>query len=91
MLRVLKLAIKLALEYEANVEAVRIGCIFHDVKKGIDPKGHELRTAMLAEKYLKSKNSSEDLIDKVKKMILKHHSDPNKLVGVGRKNTMGCR
>lgn len=78
-LRVLKVATKLALKYNADIEAVRLACIFHDSKRGIKPENHELRSAALAEKYLKERNYPLKFIVKVKEIILKHHEEPGKL------------
>ncbi len=78
-LRVLKIATKLALKHNANVEAVRLACIFHDSERGAESENHELRSATLAEKYLKEKGYPLSFIVKVKEIILKHHEKPDKL------------
>ena len=83
--RVLKLATELAIKYNADVEAVRISCLFHDAERGFRPENHEKRSASLAEKYLRESNASTSLIEKVKKIILNHHSDPDKLETIEEK------
>jgi len=83
-LRVLNLATRLALKYGADVEAVRLSCIFHDAERGLNSKGHEERAARLAEDYLKAVKA-EQLIDKVRRIILKHHADPLSLETIEEK------
>lgn len=70
---------KLALKYNADVEAVRLTCIFHDSERRDKPENHELRSAVLAEKYLKERGYSLSFIVKVKEIILKHHEKHDKL------------
>jgi len=83
--RVLHLATKLAIKYGADIEAVRISSIFHDVGRDKESKNHQVKSAELAEKYLEEMKSSKNLINKVKNIILKHHEDPNKLVSLEEK------
>ncbi|RLG74783.1 MAG: hypothetical protein DRO23_05720 [Thermoprotei archaeon] len=84
-LRVLNLATELALKYRADVEAVRIASIFHDAGKGVCPENHELKSAIIAEKFLRKKTCSGTFIDKVKNIIIKHHKEPDELESVEEK------
>jgi uncharacterized protein len=83
--RVLKLATQVAAKHKGNIEVIRIGCLFHDAERGLKPKGHEKRAALLAEEYLRKSKCSDELIDKVKTIILNHHADPNKLKTIEEK------
>lgn len=83
--RVLNIATNLAIKYNANVEMVRLSCLFHDCKRGLDPINHEIKAALFAEKILTSENYSRDFIEAVKHMILRHHEDPNRLMSTEEK------
>ena len=83
--RVLSLATRLALECGADVEAVRLACLFHDAGRGLDPRGHEERGAQLAEEFLRREGCPRELVEKVKRAVLKHHARPNELDTVEEK------
>ena len=83
--RMLNVATFLALKYGANVEAVRLACILHDVERGLEPRGHEERSAELAEKLLRQELAPEELVEKVVEVILKHHADPSELESLEEK------
>ncbi len=83
--RVLKLATELALKHDADVEVVRLACIFHDCGRGRDPRGHEERSANSAENFLRGEGLSEEMIRRVKNVILMHHASPEELDTVEEK------
>jgi uncharacterized protein len=83
--RVLETASRLAVKYRADVEAVRLSCLFHDTERGRCPEGHELRSASTAAMFLSERACSKELVDKVRRIVLKHHSDPKKLETVEEK------
>lgn len=74
--RVLDIATDLSIRYKSNIEAVRLSALFHDIDRGIEPYGHEVRAAQTAEKYLSSKGASRELVETVKRIILMHHKEP---------------
>ena len=84
-IRVLALATELAMDTGADVEAVRLACIFHDVERGLDPRGHEVRSARLAERFLRKEKCPRELVEKVKRAILKHHARPGELESLEEK------
>lgn len=70
---VMKEAIRIAKYCGLNdlkIENIAIAALFHDVgyEKGLEH--HEKRGAEIAEKYLQSKNLSQNRIDSIKKLIL---------------------
>lgn len=71
--RVLSRATGLAIRYDADIEAVKLSCIFHDLGRAKGAEGHEERSAHLAEKFLIEEGCPEELIEKVKRTILRHH------------------
>lgn len=83
--RVVKLATKLAVKYNADVEAVRLSSLFHDIGREADSKEHSIKSALIAEKFLVSRGCREELISKVKKIILSHHLPPDKLESIEEK------
>ena len=85
MLRVLNLSTKLALKYHADVEALRIASIFHDAGKGVCKNDHEIKSASIAEEFLRRKGYSEVFINKVKNIIVKHHEEPDVLKSIEEK------
>ncbi len=83
--RVLSRATELAIKYNADVEAVRLSCIFHDLGRAEGVEGHEERSAHLARKFLIKEGYPKEFVEKVEKIILKHHLDPDKLESVEEK------
>ena len=77
--RVLNMATKLAIKYDADVEAVRLSCIFHDLGRVGGIEGHEERSAWMARRFLTEEGRPKKLVDKVERIILKHHLDPDEL------------
>ena len=69
-------SVKLAKEYGADIEIVKISALLHDVAqiKKIGPKeGHNVRGAEIAEQMLLKLNYPQDKIERIKGCIL-HHS-----------------
>lgn len=63
-----KIGMKLAAEVGANVDTVRLGCLFHDIGKVIDEEGSHVE---LGVKLLKKYNMSPAVID----TVAQHHED----------------
>ena len=63
-----KMGMKLASEVGANVDTVRMGCLFHDIGKVIDEEGSHVE---LGVKLLKKYNISQPIID----TVAQHHED----------------
>lgn len=63
-----KMGMKLASEIGANVDTVRMGCLFHDIGKVIDEEGSHVE---LGVKLLKKYNISQVIID----TVAQHHED----------------
>jgi len=75
--RVLKLATDLALEHGADVEAVRLAAIFHDVgRRAVE---HSEESARLAAAFLLAEGWPEERVGLVRQAILKHHAEPGEL------------
>ncbi len=63
-----KIGIHIALEIGANVNIVRLGCLFHDIGKVVEGEGSHVR---LGADLLKRFNMPEDVIN----CVLEHHED----------------
>lgn len=63
-----KIGMKLASEVGANVDTVRLGCLFHDIGKVIDEEGSHIE---LGVKLLKKYNMSQVVVD----CVAQHHED----------------
>lgn len=63
-----KMGMKLASEIGANVDTVRLGCLFHDIGKVIDEEGSHIE---LGVKLLKKYNMTQAVID----TVAQHHED----------------
>ena len=77
---VYKNAIKLAKQYNANLEIVALGALLHDialVKKIGTKKEHNVVGAEIAKQLLENYNYPEDLSNKVIKCVLNHRSSKN--------------
>lgn len=77
--RVLRTATELAIRHGADVKAVRLACIFHDAGRGADPRGHEERSARIAERFLVEAGCGRETVERVRRAILMHHADPRNL------------
>ena len=63
-----KIGMKLAAEVKANVDIVRLGCLFHDIGKVIDEEGSHIE---LGVKLLKKYNMPQAVVD----CVAQHHED----------------
>ncbi len=63
-----KIGIQLASEVGANVETVRLGCLFHDIGKVVNEEGSHVE---LGVKLLKKYNISQAVVD----AVAQHHED----------------
>jgi len=63
-----KMGMKIASELKANVDTVRLGCLFHDIGKLIDEEGSHIE---LGVKLLKRYNIPQAVID----VVAQHHED----------------
>lgn len=76
--RVLAYSTRLALKYGADVEVVRLSSILHDVGKGVEGGDHAERSAEAAASLLRGVLPG-DRVDKISRVILRHHADPGEL------------
>lgn len=76
--RVLAYSTRLALKYGGDVETVRLASILHDVGKGVEGADHAERSADVAVSLLRGVLPG-DRVDKISRVILRHHADPNEL------------
>lgn len=85
--KVVKAANRIGNHYKLSgleIQAVQIAAWFHDVGYlSFHSNGHELRSAVLAAKFLKRQNADLELIEKVKEAILATEifSPPTSLIG----------
>jgi len=73
-------SIKLAKEYNANVEIVSLGALLHDIaliNKIGDRKDHHINGAMIAKELLEEMNYDTSKMNKVLKCIYSHRSSKN--------------
>ncbi|MEI6690489.1 MAG: ribonuclease Y [bacterium] len=63
-----KMGMKIAAELHANVDTVRLGCLFHDIGKLIDEEGSHIELGVA---LLKRYNMSQAVID----TVAQHHED----------------
>lgn len=71
---------KLAIEYGADLEIVKLGALLHDialVTKVGDRKEHHINGKILAKKMLKKFNYPEDKLTKVLSTVYNHRSSKN--------------
>nr|HDO80376.1 HD domain-containing protein [Candidatus Bathyarchaeota archaeon] len=85
MKRVLTCSTRLALKYDADVEAVRLASILHDAGRGKDEARHAEIGVSVARSLLEGR-IPEERLEKVIKAILSHHTDhPERLTSLEEK------
>ena len=73
-------SIKLAEEYNANIEIVSLGALLHDIaliNRIGDRKDHHINGAMIAKELLKKMNYDTSKMNRVLKCIYNHRSSRN--------------